>query len=106
VRSGKIVPAGFDQHHIKIGKAPTHGRDGCKIDRGILANGGVRTAAGLNAHDALHRQGVSYGQEPRVLLGIDVVGDGADIVAVAQRLAECFHKGGLAGANRAADADA
>jgi hypothetical protein len=77
-----------------------------KVDGGVLADGGVRTAARLDAHDALDRQGVGDGQEARILLGVDVVGDGADVVALPEDLAERFHQGSLAGADRPADAHA
>ena len=66
----------------------------------------MRAAAGLHAHDALHRQGAGNRQEARILLGVDVVGDGADVVARAKGLAERFHQRRLAGADRPADADA
>ena len=53
---GEIVAAGFDQHQIEIGKLGAHLRDGGEIDGGILADRGVRAAAGLHAHDALRGQ--------------------------------------------------
>ena len=52
------------------------------------------------------RQRAGAGQELGVLAGVDVVGDGGDVVAVAQALAERVHQRRLAGADRAADADA
>ena len=66
----------------------------------------MRAAAGLHAHDALDRQGTGDGQEARILLGVDVVGDRADVVALAECLAQRFHQGRLARADRPADADA
>ena len=45
-------------------------------------------------------------EQTRILLGVDVVGDGADVVARAEGLAERFHQRRLAGADRPADADA
>jgi hypothetical protein len=44
--------------------------------------------------------------QPPVFLGVDVVGDGDQVVLVAHRLAEHLEQGGLAGADRAADAHA
>ena len=66
----------------------------------------MRATAGLDAHDALFRQGAGHGEQARILLGVDVVGDGAEVVAIAHALAEHLHQRGLAGADRAADADA
>ena len=45
-------------------------------------------------------------QDARVLLGVDVVGDRGDLELVAQALAHLLHQRRLAGADRAADADA
>ena len=103
---GEIVAAGFDQHQIEIGKLGAHLGDGGEIDRGVLADRGVRAAAGLDAGDALGRQRAGAHQIFGVPLGVDVVGDGGDLVAVAQPLAQRVHQRGLAGADRAADADA
>jgi hypothetical protein len=66
----------------------------------------VRAAAGLDTHDALGRQSAGAGEELGVLLGVDVVGDRRDLVAVAHVLAQAIHQRGLAGADRATDADA
>ena len=52
------------------------------------------------------RQRLVAHQELRVLLGVDVVGHDRDVVAVAQRAAQRERERGLAGADRAADADA
>jgi hypothetical protein len=56
----------------------------------------VGTSPGLDPHDALFRQGVGHGEEARILLGVDVVGDGTDVVARAKCLAKRLHEGGLA----------
>ena len=60
--------------------APEVGDRG-EIDRGILADRGVRASAGLDAEDALRRQRAGADQELGVLAGVDVVGDGRDVVA-------------------------
>ena len=88
------------------GKRLRHGADRGEVDRAILADGGVRAAAGLDAHDALVGERARPHQDLGVLLGVDVVGDRAQIEAVAKRLAQRLHERGLAGADRAADADA
>ena len=66
----------------------------------------MRAAAGLHPHDALDGQRAGARQNQRVLLGVDVVGDGADFVAVAEGFAQRLHQRGLARADGAADADA
>lgn len=65
----------------------------------------MRTAAGLHPDDPIRRQRLTVDQEAGILLGIDVVGDHRQLVAVAHRLAEGVEQGGLAGTDRAADAD-
>ena len=57
------------------------------------------------AEDAVRRQRAGACQELRVFLGVDVVGDRGDVVAAAQEFAQGVHQRGLAGADRAADAD-
>ena len=83
-----------------------HRIDGGQVDAGILADGGVRAAAGFHAHDAFRHQRAGAGQKLRILAGVDVVGDGGDVVMVAHRLAQPVGQRGLAGADRAANADA
>ncbi len=80
--------------------------DGAQIDRGVLADGGVRAAAGLDALDAFGGQRLHAGQRLGVLGGVDVVGDDAERIFVAHRLAEFGGQRRLAGADRPADADA
>jgi len=45
---GQIVAAGLDQHEIERGEFLPHVGDRGEIDRGVLADRGVRTAAGLD----------------------------------------------------------
>ena len=66
----------------------------------------MRAAAGLDADDALLGQRPAAHQELGVLLGVDVVGDDGDVVAVAQALAQRIDQRGLARADGAGDADA
>ena len=58
--------------------------DAREVDAGVLADRGVRAAAGLDAHDPLRRQRAGAGEEFGVFLGVDVVGDRGDVVAVAE----------------------
>ncbi len=91
---------------LEAGEAARHLVHGGEVDAGILADGRVRAAARLHAHDPLRRQRARAGQEFGVLARVDVVGDGGDVIGVAHRLAEPVGQRGLAGADRAADADA
>src|SRR5690606_23764823 len=91
-------------HEVEAGEPPAEALDGFQVDRGVLADGGVRAAAGFDADDALRRQRLVPHQELRVLLGVDVVGDRRDVVAPAQRAAQRQHQCGLAGADGPADA--
>ena len=78
---GQVVAAALDQDQVERGEAARQVGDAGEVDRGVLADRGVRAAAGLDAQDALGRQGAGAGEELRVLLGVDVVGDGGDVVA-------------------------
>ena len=102
----QVVAADLDQDQVEVGEAPHQVVDGGEVDRGVLADRGVRAAAGLDPDDALERQRLGAHQELGVLAGVDVVGDRGDRLAVAHPLAELVHQRGLAGADRAADADA
>src|SRR5919201_4139998 len=66
----------------------------------------MRTAAGLHSHDPLRRQSARARQDERVLLGVDVIGNGDDVVSVPEALAKRLHECGLAGADGAAHANA
>ena len=50
---GEIVAAGFDEDEVEAREAPAHLVDRREVDRGVLADRGVRAAAGLDADDAL-----------------------------------------------------
>ena len=63
-----------------------HVGDRREVDRGVLADRGVRAAAGLDAGDALGRERAGAHQIFGVPLGVDVVGDGGDLVASRMRL--------------------
>ena len=102
---GQIVAAGFDDHQIKAREGFIHVGDGGEVDRGVLADGSMRAATGLDPDDALGRQGAGTGQELGILAGVDVIGDDGNGVTVAHGLAERVGERGLAGADRPADAD-
>ena len=83
---GQVVAAALDQDEVQLGELLDQAVDGLQVDRGVLADGGVRAAARLHADDALDGQRPAAHQELRVLLGVDVVGDGGDVVASRSRL--------------------
>ena len=66
----------------------------------------MRAAAGLDPGDAIGNQCAGTHQIFRVPFGVNVVGDGGDLIAVAQPLTERVHQRGFPGADRTADADA
>ncbi len=104
-RRGEIVAAGFDQDQVEAGKLRAHLRDRGEVGRSVLADRRVRAAAGLDAGDAVRRQRAGAHEIFGIPLGVDVVGDRGDVVALAQPLAQRVHQRGLAGPDRAADAD-
>jgi hypothetical protein len=88
---GEVVATGFDQNEVERGKLGAHFSDGGEVHGGVLANCRVRAAAGLDAGDALGWQGAGADQIFGVPARVDVVGDGSDVVVVAQTLAQCIH---------------
>src|SRR5258708_29225110 len=98
------MAAGFDENRVESRKAAAQARHRFQVDRGVLADRGMRTAAGLHPDDPLGREGLVADEELRVLLGVDVVGDRRDVVPVAQRPAKRQHERRLAGADGTADA--
>ena len=77
---GEVVAAQLDQDQIEIREQAVHLGDGREVDRGILADRGMRAAAGLDTADPLGRQCAAAGQEFGVFAGVDVVGDRGDLV--------------------------
>src|SRR6266576_4392066 len=104
--SCEIVAAGFDQHQIEIGKFRAHVGDRGEIHRGVLADRGMRTAAGLNSGDAIRRQRPRAHQEFGIPFGVDVVGDRGDVVPLPQGRAEQIYERGFARSDGTTDADA
>ena len=78
-----------------------------QVDRGILADRGMRTAAGFDPAHPIGGQHLRARQRLGVLARIDVVGDDADLATgIDEQWHECLDQRGLAGADGAADADA
>jgi hypothetical protein len=65
----------------------------------------VRTAAGLDAEDAVGGKGFVADEELGILAGVDVIGDDGQGAGVAKPLAKAEDEHGLAGADGAADAE-
>ena len=76
-----------------------------EVHRRVLANRGVRTAAGLHADDPVGGQRLAAHQELHVFPREDVVGHHAELIAVAHALAQRVDQRGLARADRTADAE-
>src|SRR6185295_14174853 len=91
---------------FQLREPAAHVVDRGEVDGRILADRGMRAAAGLDPGNALDRQCAGPGQELRILAGIDIVGDDRDLVAIGEAAAQALQQGGLAGADRAADTDA
>ena len=77
-----------------------------EVHRRVLADRGVRATAGLHADDAVRRQRFALDEELHVLAREDVVGDHAQPIAFAQRLAERVDQRSFPRSDRASDADA
>src|SRR5262249_19735910 len=99
----EVVAPRLDEDEVELREATVEPRDRLEVDRGVLADRGVRAAAGLHADDALGRERFVPHQELRVLLGVDVVRDDGERVPIAKRPAERERQGGLAGADRSTD---
>ena len=103
---GQVVAAAFHKHDVCVGELAQHAVDGFEVDGAILADGRVGAAAGFHAQDALGGQGTADGEQALVFLGVDVVGDGDEVVVIAHGLAQHLQQRGFAGADGAADAHA
>ena len=87
---GQVVATAFYKHDVGVGELAQHAVDGFEVDGAILADGGVGAAAGFHAQDALRRKRAADGEQALVFLGVDVVGDGHQVVLVAHGLAQHF----------------
>src|SRR5215469_12017058 len=93
---GEVVAARLDQDQIELREQPVHLGDGGEINRGVLADRGMRTAAGLDTADPFGRQRAAAAQTLRILPGIDVIGDRGDLVVPAHALAQPVYQRSLA----------
>src|SRR5690606_28467152 len=72
---GQVVAAAFDQDQVEVGEGAVELVHRRQVHRRILADRGVRAAAGLDPQDAIRRQRPRAGQELGVFARVDVVGD-------------------------------
>ena len=106
-RRGEIVAAGFEHDQLDAGKLAFELVAGRDVERRVFADHGVRAGAGFDGGDARRIDQAGAPQPLGIFLGDEIVGDNGKIDAAAgqdrdQALDQC----GLAGADRAADADA
>ncbi len=102
---GEIVPAALDEDEFEIGKAAQQVGDGGVVHACVVADGGVRTAARLDAHDTIGGERVASHEELGVLARVDVVGDDCHVELLPQPLAEPEDKHRFSRANRPADSN-
>src|SRR5258708_39028585 len=65
--------------------------------------GGGGPPACLNTHDAVGTERPRPSQEFGVLLGVDVIGNGGNVIALGEQFAQPLGECGFSGADRAAD---
>ena len=102
---GEVVAAAFEKNQIEMGMALRQFVERVEVQRRVLANRGVRTAAGLHAQDAIRGQRFAPHEKLHVFAREDVVGDNAELILATHPLAERVHKRRLAGAHGPADAE-
>src|SRR5947199_134440 len=102
---GQVIAAALEQQELEVREILQEEVHRLEVYRRVFTNRGVRAPAGLDADDALGRQGTAPDEELRILLRVDVVGDHGHVELVAEPQAERLGQRGLARADGAADAD-
>ena len=74
-RGGEVVAAGLDQDDVERREPLLEVLHGHQVGGDVVADRRVRAGAGLDPDDALLGQHAGRAEEPRVLVGVDVVGD-------------------------------
>ena len=105
-REREVVAAALDEHQVERTLPLLEVLDGVEVGGDVLADGGVRAAAGLDRDDAAGVEDAPALEGVGVLGRVDVVGHHADAQLVRQQRAQRGDERGLAGAHRSADADA
>ena len=104
---GQVVAAAFQQDQFEAGKPPFQVVGGLDVQRRVLADHGVGAGAGFHRRDAGGIDKAGAADAFGVLGGDKVVGDDGEVdAALLQGGDQAFEQGGLAGADRSADADA
>src|SRR6516165_3896303 len=85
---------------------PIHVFNRSEVHGGVLPNRRMRTAARLDAHNALRGQRLRACENELVFPRVNVVGNHVNVVVVPEPLAERFNKRRFAGANRTPDPNA
>ncbi len=101
---GQIVAAGFEKEDVGM-KLPLEVFQREEVGGNVLANRGVRAAAGLHCSDTPGIERLMADQKLAVFLRENIVGNSRQARAVAQSPAKCEHQGGLAAAHRTPNAD-
>ncbi len=99
----EVVATALDQHDFNLWMAGLHLGDSGQIDRGILANSGVRASARFNADDTIQRQNLLAHQRLCVFARVNVIGDDTDRELIAQCLTKSGSKRGFPRAHRTAN---
>src|ERR1041384_2536569 len=100
---GEVVAAALEQNQIEARMPRRHLLDRIEVHRRVFTNRRVRAAARLDADDAVGRERLAAHEELHVFPGEDVVGDDAQAIAIAHRLAERVDQRRLARPHRPAD---
>src|SRR5437588_11615052 len=64
--SGEIIAARLDQDQVELGKLRAHVRDRGEVHRSVLADRGVRAAAGLDTGDTMRRRRTGAHEKLRI----------------------------------------
>ncbi len=104
-RRGEVVAAALHQHQVKRPEALLQVLHRVQVRRDVIADRGVRAAAGPHRDDPVQVEHARPAQEVRVLGRVDVVGDHGEGDVVPQRPAQRRDQRRLARADGPADAD-
>jgi hypothetical protein len=103
---GEVVAAGLDEDQVDGVEVGLEVLDGQEVRRDVVADRGVRAGAGLDAADPFRCKHSRAAEHPRVLVGVDVVGDNREREVRSELAAEQGDQRRLAGPDRTADAEA
>ena len=101
----EVVAAALDEHELERPLVALELLDGLEVDRDVVADRGVRAAAGLHGDDPLGLEHAGRAQELGVLGRVDVVRHDAEAHVARQLAAERRDQAALARADGPADAD-